>query len=126
MTRADAVGRPAPGGSARVVLTTIPEATAEPLVRKLVEERLVACGNILPASVSVYRWRGEVERAAESLVVLKTTAAAVPRLIERVPELHPYEVPEVLVLPVTGGLDAYLDWIEESVGSESVGSENEE
>ncbi|MFW6080226.1 MAG: divalent-cation tolerance protein CutA, partial [Gemmatimonadota bacterium] len=77
----------------------------------LVEERVVACGNILPALTSIYRWGGEVERDQEALVVLKTTTAAVPELLERVPALHPYDVPEVLVLPVDAGHAPYLGWV---------------
>lgn len=104
------------GSEARVVLMTAPNAqVAESLVRALVEEALVACGNIVPGLTSIYRWRGAVQCDAEVMVVLKTTAAAVPRLLERVPELHPYEVPELLVLPVQAGLEKYLRWVSESV-----------
>lgn len=100
---------------ARVVLLSVPRDAAERLVRTLVEERLAACGSILGAARSVYRWQGNVESADESIVIIKTTSAAVPRLLERVPALHPYDVPEVLVLPVAAGLQAYLDWLGESV-----------
>lgn len=100
---------------ARVVLVTAPDvAVAESLVRRLVEERLVACGNIMEGVTSIYRWKGAVEHASECLIVLKTTAASVDRLVRRVPELHPYEVPEVLVLPLEGGHRPYLEWIEEA------------
>jgi periplasmic divalent cation tolerance protein len=102
--------------AARVVLMTAPDAeTARQIVRTLVEERVVACGNILPAITSIYRWQGEVEEAAEALVVFKTTAAGADRLVRRIPELHPYEVPEVLVLQVTAGHGPYLDWVLENV-----------
>lgn len=100
----------------RVVLVTTPDVRgAEELVRQLVEEGVVACGSIVAGVTSIYRWQGEVERAAEALVVFKTTAAGAARLVERVPRLHPYEVPEVLVLPVEAGHRPYLDWIAESV-----------
>lgn len=97
-----------------VVLSTAPSlAVAERLVRTLVDEGLVACGNIVPGAVSIYRWRGEVRRDDESMLVLKTTVHAVPRLLERLPALHPYEVPEILVLRVAEGSRSYLTWIAE-------------
>jgi periplasmic divalent cation tolerance protein len=105
---------------ARVVLVTVPdEAAAGSLVTTLVEEGVVACGNIVPGLTSIYRWQGAVERASEALVIFKTTAEGAQRLVVRVPELHPYETPEVLVLPVDAGHAPYLDWIGENVGSRS-------
>lgn len=106
---------------ARVVLVTAPEVeTAERLIETLVDERLVACGNIVPGLRSIFRWEGEIQREAEVLIVLKTVAARVPAVMERVPELHPYDVPEILVLPVEAGHGAYLEWVRrESVGVES-------
>mgnify|MGYP001950430392 CR=1 FL=1 len=107
------------GETTRVVLTTAPSVeVAEALVRTLVEERLAACGNIVPGLTSIYRWRGEVEREEEVLVILKTEASAVARLVARVAELHPYEVPEALVLPVEAGHGPYLAWVRENVGSD--------
>jgi periplasmic divalent cation tolerance protein len=104
--------------AARVVLVTLPDAeAAESLVRRLVEERIVACGTILPEVRSIYRWQGAVERATEAQVLFKTTVAGAERLIRRVPELHPYEVPEVLVLPVEAGYTPYLEWIESNAGA---------
>jgi len=98
---------------ARLALMTAPSVeAAERIVRALVEERVVACGNIVPGLTSIYRWRGAVERDAEVLIVLKTTASAVPRLLERAPALHPYEVPEILVFAVQAGHSPYLDWLE--------------
>lgn len=103
--------------AARIALMTAPDAeTAERIVRALVEERVVACGNIVPGLTSIYRWEGAIERDAEVLVVLKTTADELPRLLERVPELHPYDVPEVLAFPVTEGAGPYLEWVAASVG----------
>jgi periplasmic divalent cation tolerance protein len=96
----------------RVVLVSAPdEAVAESLVRRLVEERVVACGTILPAVSSIYRWEDGVEHEKEALVIFKTTAAGAERLVQRVPELHPYEVPEVLVLGVEAGHPPYLEWL---------------
>lgn len=105
---------------ARVVLVTAPNAAvAESLVRRLVEEGVVACGNILPGVTSIYRWKGAVEHETESLIVFKTTVEGARRLVERVPELHPYDVPEVLAIDVDAGHGPYLDWITENVsGSE--------
>jgi periplasmic divalent cation tolerance protein len=107
---------------ARVVLVTVPDSdTAESMVTRLVEERVVACGNIVRGLTSIYRWRGVVEREREVLVIFKTTGAGAERLIRRVPELHPYETPEVLVLPVNAGNQPYLDWIADNVGGDEEG-----
>lgn len=101
---------------ARVALVTAPDAaSAEVLVRALVEEGLAACGNIVGGVTSFFRWQGALERASEVLIILKTTAEAAPRLTARVPELHPYDVPEVLVLAVESGHAPYLTWLGESV-----------
>jgi periplasmic divalent cation tolerance protein len=97
-----------------VLVTCASEAAAEALATTLVEERLAACGNIVPGVRSIYRWQGAVQRDSETLLLLKTTAATVPALSGRVRELHPYDLPEVLALPVSGGLHEYLEWIEES------------
>ncbi len=103
----------------RVALLTAPDLeVAERLVRTLVDERIIACGNIVPGLVSIYRWQGGVERSGEVLIIVKTTAAGVPRLLGRVPELHPYEVPEVLVIPVEAGHGPYVSWVHESVRSD--------
>ncbi len=100
------------GTNARVVLVTAPgEEAAERLVRALVTEGVVACGTIVPGALSIYTWRGTIESEREALVLLKTTEAGVARVLERVPALHPYEVPEVLVLPVEAGHGPYLDWL---------------
>ena len=101
-----------PRTDVRVVLVTAPDLeTAERLVRTLVEEGLVACGNIVPAMTSIYVWQGTIEQSNEVLIILKAAESKVTRLTRRVPELHPYEVPEVLVLPVVAGHHAYLDWV---------------
>ncbi|HEX6938921.1 MAG TPA: divalent-cation tolerance protein CutA [Longimicrobiales bacterium] len=108
---------------ARVVLMTAPDReTAERLVRALVEERLVACGNIVPGLTSIYRWQGAIECESEVLVILKTAVEAVPALLARAPALHPYAVPELLVLPVEAGHRPYLEWVREAAGFESDGS----
>ncbi len=99
------------------VLTTAPDLeVAERLGRTLVEERLAACANVLGGVTSIYRWKGEVEREAEVLVILKTTAERVEALQERVGELHPYDVPEVIALSIKAGHEPYLDWVRTEVG----------
>lgn len=84
---------------------------AERLGRALVEERLAACASIVPSLISTYRWQGVVERAEEALIIVKTTESRVAELTERAVALHPYEVPEVLVLPVGQGHEPYLHWV---------------
>lgn len=100
----------------RVILMTVPSAEiAESVVATLISERLIACGNItLPVS-SIYLWQGETERTSEVLVIMKTTEAAVVPVTRRIVELHPYEIPEVLTLPVLTGYQPYLAWVGESV-----------
>lgn len=101
---------------ARVVLTTVAlHETAITLAHALVEEHLVACVNVLPGVESVYWWEGKMEQSLEYTLVMKTTGDKVDALRERLHQLHPYEVPEFVVLPVEGGSDAYLAWIRESV-----------
>ncbi len=96
----------------RVVLISAPGArTGLRLARVLVEERLAACGSVVPTATSVFRWRGVVKEEREALVVLKTTADRVEPLARRARGLHPYEVPEILALPVSGGDPGYLDWV---------------
>ncbi len=99
----------------RVVLTTAPDAAAEELAAKLVDERLVACANLIPRVRSIYRWEGTVRRDDEVLLLMKTTVDALDRLRDRLVALHPYDVPEVLVLAPTGGLEAYLSWVRDEV-----------
>jgi len=85
------------------------------IVRALVEERLAACVNLHPPMTSVYRWRGTVEQEAERQVVIKTSRSRVPLLQARLLELHPYELPEFLVVAIDDGSRAYLEWLGESV-----------
>jgi periplasmic divalent cation tolerance protein len=95
-----------------VVLVTMPTAErAAELARTLVDERLAACGNVVPGLRSIYRWEGKVVDEPEVLLVLKTTRARFDGLRDRVLALHPYEVPEVLALPVEAGSAAYLAWV---------------
>ncbi len=101
---------------ALLVFCTCPEtAVAERLAETLVGERLAACINILPGLTSVYRWQGQVEHAQEVLLLAKTTADRYPALETRLRALHPYELPEIVAVPLTAGLPAYLNWLAESV-----------
>jgi periplasmic divalent cation tolerance protein len=84
---------------------------AADIARILVEERLVACANLLPAVRSIYRWEGKLNDDNEVLVLMKTTRGHLDRLKRRLLELHPYELPEMLALPVESGHRPYLDWI---------------
>ena len=93
-------------------ISTAPDrATAERIARTLVDERLAACVNLLPGVTSVYRWQGKVETGEEVLMLAKTTAKGLEALTARIAALHPYDVPEVIALDITGGLLAYLEWI---------------
>jgi periplasmic divalent cation tolerance protein len=97
---------------ARIVLITAPDAeVGARLGRALVEERLAACVNLLPGVRSIYRWQDAVQEDTEVLLVVKTREERCPALAARVEALHPYELPEVVVLPIAGGLDRYLAWI---------------
>lgn len=99
-----------------LVLVTIPaDAETEAFARGLVETGVAACVNILPKMLSVYRWEGEVESEAEHQVLIKTTSAGVPSLWQRVRDLHPYDVPEFLVIPIIDGNEAYLKWVRMNV-----------
>jgi periplasmic divalent cation tolerance protein len=94
---------------------TAPSAeVAERLVTTAVEERLAACGNIVPGVTSIYRWQEAVQRDAEVLITFKVPAAGADRLMRRVVELHPYDVPEVVVLPAGDVLPAYAQWVADS------------
>ncbi len=104
---------------ALVVLCTVGSAEdAERLARALVERRLAACVNVVPGVVSVYRWREQVERDEERLLVIKTRASRFEALKAGILELHPYELPEVVALPVAAGHAPYLAWLAAGVTAE--------
>lgn len=95
-----------------LVMSSLPDqATAEQLARTLIERRLAACVNVLAPCVSVYRWQGKVEEAAEVPVLIKTTASRYAELESAVRTLHPYELPEIVAVALTYGLPGYLDWV---------------
>ena len=101
----------------RLVISTAPPDRAPELARALVRERLAACVNVLPGARSFYCWEGKACEDDEALLLIKTTAAALPRLTGRLLELHPYDVPEIVALPIAAGEGhgRYLDWIGENV-----------
>jgi periplasmic divalent cation tolerance protein len=98
-----------------VLIAVKNKAEARRMAEKLVSEKLAACVSTIPNVTSVYRWRGKVERAREVMLVAKTSAKKLDRLIHRIKELHSYEIPEILVLRVERGLSEYLKWLEESL-----------
>jgi periplasmic divalent cation tolerance protein len=103
--------RPDPD-AVRVVLVTVPSLEeGRKLTRAMVEGHVAACGNVVPGLVSIYRWEGAVQEDEEALVVFKTTQGRLSALRERVLELHPYEVPEILALDVADGHMPYLEWV---------------
>lgn len=96
----------------KIVLSTVPVEAAERLASTLVAERLAACVNIHPRVVSVYRWEGREERAEESLLVAKTSDAALGRLTARLAEIHPYSVPEIVAIDALSVNAAYREWVD--------------
>lgn len=99
-----------------IVLTTLGAgADAQAFARVLVEEGLAACVNVIGPVTSIYRWNGKVETDAEQQLAIKTTVEALPALEARLRQLHPYELPEFLVLRPAGGSEAYLAWVRQSV-----------
>lgn len=101
-------------GLAIIFVTTPTPEVARTLVHQLVSERLIACGTILDGATSIYTWKDSVETAPESQLILKTSAERVTDVVRRITELHPYEVPECVAVPVQDGLPAYLDWVRSS------------
>ena len=104
----------------RLVLVTCPDAgSAERIASELVSGRLAACVNILPGITSVYAWQGRLEKDAELLLLIKTRAELFGKIRDAVVRLHPYELPEVVAVALDDGLRGYLEWIDESVDSDS-------
>ena len=97
---------------ARIVLTTIDDLDkAKQLAWQLVELRLAACVNIIERVHSIYRWQDKVENADELLLIIKTSAERIPELKKAIAQLHPYQLPELIVLDITDGSDEYLSWL---------------
>lgn len=102
-----------------VVLCTAPDnTTAQKLAEYVVNKQLAACVNILPQVKSVYRWQGAVQNDSELLLVIKTSTAGYSKLEQALQAQHPYDVPEIIVLPMSNGLPAYLNWLHESVAKD--------
>ena len=99
-----------------LVLSTVPEAVAARIAETLVSERLAACVNATTVS-SCYRWKGDICREREELLIVKTREGLFPRVMERLKGIHPYEVPEILAVPVWGGYPGYFRWVMEETGS---------
>ena len=104
----------------RIILSNCPPDKADEIASHLVEERCAACVNTLPGVRSTYRWKGKVERDPETTLLVKTSAAALDRCVARLRELHPYEVPEIVVLTpdVAASFAPYVDWVREETGGE--------
>ena len=101
----------------RVAITTCPDQrTAEELASWLIDQRLAACVNVIPGVRSYYEWKGRVCNDAEFILLMKTRADRYPRLEKTIVERHPYELPEVIAMPIEAGLAGYLGWIDEQTG----------
>lgn len=101
--------------SQRLVFCTCPDReTGLTIASALVEKRLAACANLVPGLTSVYHWQGEIQQDEEVLLLIKTPAGRFEALREAVLELHPYELPEIIAVPISEGLPAYLNWIDQS------------
>lgn len=96
----------------KLVLSTVPAQAAETLASTLVEEHAAACVNVIPGVVPVYRWEGKIERSRESLLVAKTSDACLARLMARLAELHPYDVPEIVAIDPAAVDSEYLAWVQ--------------
>jgi periplasmic divalent cation tolerance protein len=98
-----------------VFITTGDSEEAGRIARRLLEDRLAACVNIVAGVDSHFWWRGRLDRAAESLLIVKTKAGLLPQIVASVKDAHSYELPEIIALPVVGGSREYLDWIDSEV-----------
>jgi len=98
--------------ASQLVLTTCPDiAVSREIARVIVDEKLAACVNILPQAESIYRWQGKIESANEHILMIKSQVNLFEQLTQRICELHPYELPEIIAVPISGGLKTYLQWL---------------
>ena len=101
--------------SINVVISTIDSLeAAHEIASRLVSDHLAACVNILPTVSSVYKWKGKIHQDQECMLILKTSTDRVDELVERMISFHPYEVPEILAIPVEKGYRGYMDWVAET------------
>jgi len=99
----------------QIIFCTVPDSdTGERIAGHLVEYRLAACVNLLPGIQSVYRWQGKLQKDAEVLLMIKSLKADYAELQAAIRQLHPYELPEIIAVPLSGGLPEYLDWVRET------------
>ena len=113
---------PLEAGDVVLAITTVATPTeAEALVRALLDERLIACGTLLPSARSLYRWEGEITEESEVVILLKTVAEQLDAIGDAFVELHPYDVPELLVFPTHAGLEGYLTWVREEADGDVEG-----
>ena len=98
-----------------VVFITTPAGEGEKIASLIVEKKLGACVNVVKDISSLYWWKGNIEKDSESLLVVKTSLEKLPQLTEEVKKVHPYTVPEIIALPIIGGNEDYLNWIDESL-----------
>lgn len=102
-----------------LVMSNFPDAaSAADMARSLVERKLVACVNCLPGVRSVYRWQGAIEEAEEVTLLMKTTQGRYAELERAIRVAHPYQLPEIIAIPVTAGLPAYLQWVADETGND--------
>ena len=95
-----------------MAVSTVPSLdVGRKLVRQLVERRLIACGNVLPGATSIYRWKDAIEETPEAVILMKTRVEKWEELTQVFPALHPYDVPELIMVPIMGGHQPYLDWL---------------
>lgn len=105
------------GGGWVLAITTAPTPeSAEKLARALVEKKLVACASVVPGAKSVYWWKGRVEEAGEAVVLMKTRVELLSELERELKSIHPYEVPELIAVPIVWGSSQYLAWVDETLG----------
>ncbi|KAL8213613.1 UNVERIFIED_CONTAM: hypothetical protein K2H54_067423 [Gekko kuhli] len=107
---------PDPSGSLSAAFVTCPsEQVAKEIARAVVERRLAACVNVVPRITSIYEWKGKIEEDAEVLLMIKTRSSRIPALAEFVRSVHPYEVAEVIAVPIQQGNPPYLQWVKDTV-----------
>ncbi|HHJ52695.1 MAG TPA: divalent-cation tolerance protein CutA [Caldithrix abyssi] len=103
----------------QVVLCTVPDREiGKKIATYLIEQKLAACCNIVPGVFSVYRWKGQMEQDNEEMLIIKSMPKVFPRLEKAIRQLHPYDVPEIIAIPVANGANDYLDWMNQNIEGE--------